>query len=131
MVVPFKAQHYAWLKPDFPLSTALLREMEYGNNCTVVVDGEVIACGGTIEQWTNRHLAWAYLLPTTARRMALVTRAARTMVERPKGRVEMTIVRGYEMGEKWAAMLGFTLETPVMKSYGPDGQDHSMWTRFN
>jgi hypothetical protein len=131
LVVPFKAWHYEWLKVDHPVSEEALMQMQMQNSWTAVVDGEIVACAGTILQWAGRHTAWAYMRPETGPHMRWITRETRKVLEVVKGRIEMTVRKDFDAGHRWALLLGFSVETPVMKSYGPFGEDHTMYVRFN
>lgn len=111
---------------------AILRYMEQSpNTWTLVADGAPIVCGGTLEQWPGRHMAWAYLGKVTARHMLAATREAYKCVRRVAGRVEMTVRSDFEPGHRWAKMLGFVVETPRLVRYGPVGEDHVGYILLN
>jgi hypothetical protein len=38
---------------------------------------------------------------------------------------------GFKDGKRWAEALGFSVETPVLRQYGPDGADHVGYLRIN
>lgn len=134
-IVPFKRWHMDWLEARSPTgiatNEATCAQLETQYSWTAVLDGEVIACGGTVEQWPGRHLAWTHLGPHTAKHMLWLTRAVRSKLKAVQGRVEMAVRCGFEPGHRWAEMLGFSLETPIMSAYGPDGADHSGYVRIN
>ena len=94
-------------------------------------EGRVVACGGTIQQWPGRHLAWLYLTQQSARSMLPLTRAVRRVLDQVPGRVEATVLRGFEPGHRFARMLGFRVENDpgVLKAYGPGGEDHIAYVR--
>lgn len=133
MTVPFKRWHLKWLThADGPvkISEADLLLLEGKNSWTIVADDTPIACGGTMEQWLGRHVAWAYLHENSGSHMNYVTRQSREIVAGPTGRVEMTVRTDFLAGQRWAGMLGFKAES-VMKQYGPEGEDHVGYVRFN
>lgn len=137
-VVPFKHWHLQWLKEKgvaeggvFDLGTAAVAALELHRSWTAVADGEPIACGGTVEIWPGRHSGWAYLNKSAAAHMLFVTRAAEQVLQQVKGRIEMTVRCDFKAGHRWAKILGFVLETPVLKQFGPEGEDHSGYTRFS
>jgi hypothetical protein len=53
------------------------------------------------------------------------------MLAMVKGRLELTVRFDFDEGHRWAKMLGFKVETPVMPFYGPEGEPHSMYVRIN
>lgn len=137
-LVPFKRWHMAWLQdagasacgsPAMPLDALMVLEKE--NSWTLVIDGDPVACGGTVCQWPGRHLAWMYLNPNTGRHMRTITKAVLSKLADVTGRVEMAVRCDFPAGQRWAKMLGFQAETPVMKAYGPEGEDHTGYVKFN
>jgi hypothetical protein len=139
-VVPFRRWHYNWLTERIaaadvgagvPLDEALLRQLEAHNSWTGVIDGEPIVCAGTVLQWPGRHIAWAYLGNDTARHMLWITREVLRNLALVKGRIELTARCDFPAGCKWAAMLGFRVETPRMANFGPGGEDHTGYVRLN
>lgn len=137
-VVPFRPWHYAWLvgnPSDGPVSVKIselmLTQMAVENSWTGVVDGSPIACAGTVRQWPGRHTAWAYLSPETGKHMRWVTKETLIVLAAIKGRIELTVRCDFELGHRWAKMLGFEVETPVMKGFGPFGEDHTGYVRWN
>lgn len=116
---------------DFRHDIATLMTLEQQNSWTVVVDGEPVACGGTMMQWPGRHQAWMYLNKDSGQHMLLVTRAVRRALDKVAGRVELTVRSDFEQGHRWAKMLGFTVESPKLEAFGPEGEDHTGYVRFN
>lgn len=139
LIVPFKAHHFDWLmeagpKADgglqLPMSTGLMRHLEGQNSWTGVVDGEPIVCAGTIEHWPGRHQAWAYLGLNSGPHMTWITLAVRKNLKTIRGRIECTVRADFELGQRWAEMLGFEIEAPRMRQYGPEGEDHIGFVRI-
>lgn len=134
--VPFKSWHYGWLGPSaefgaFETVEPALRELERQNSWTGVVDGQPIICAGTIQQWGSRHIAWAYLSLDTGPHMRWITRQVLRNLAGVKGRIESTVRMDFEAGHRWAKLLGFHVETPCMKAYGPHGEDFVGYVRIN
>ncbi len=136
--VPFKRWHLAWVLAEgkaeggqLPFDIETLMMLEKQNSWTIVVDGEPMACGGTMEQWPGRHSGWTYLNKKTGRHMGSVTKRVRELLDQVKGRVEITVREDFKPGHTWARMLGFEIETPVMKQFGPEGENHVGYVRFN
>jgi len=135
---PFRRWHLHVLTADGTPPGSLfvdndtVRAMEQAPNLiTLMDDGMPVAAGGTMELWPNRHIAWALLPLTTSPVMLAVTREAQRRVAAVKGRVEMTVLRSFDAGHRWAKMLGFEVETPVLRAYGPGGEDFTGYVRFN
>lgn len=136
-IVPFKRWHYEWLdavaEPGYtPLHPSVLAVLEQQKSYTGIVDGEVVFCAGTVEQWPTRHTSWAALHEKlSAQHILWITREVRAGLDRVKGRIELTVRRDFPQGMKWARLLGFHLETPLLACYGPEGEDHAGFVRIN
>lgn len=136
-VMPFKHWHYGWLVAGsaegstFELSPPALLSLERENSWTGVIDGQVMVCAGTILQWPGRHTAWAYVARGTLRHMPWITEEVKRALEKVKGRVEFTVRADFPAGLRWAKTLGFEIETPLLRGYGPEGEDHVGFVRFN
>ena len=138
IVVPFKNWHYSWIsaRPSGEGSSimpapAIIAELEKCNSWTGVVDGEPVAIAGTLEHWRGRHMAWAYLADTSGPYMRWVTREVRKALDRVTGRIELTVRKDFPAGQRWAELLGFSVETPIMVGFGPEGEDHVGYVRHN
>lgn len=97
-----------------------------------LVDGDyVLMCGGLVDYWNGRALAWSVLDALAATHMMAATRAALAFLEEyaPK-RVEMAVDVEFGPGHRWAQMLGFELEAPRMRAYHADGSDASLYARI-
>jgi hypothetical protein len=116
----------------FAQDFGMLQSLEAApNNWTMFSGGEPIASGGTLELWPGRSVAWAHLGVVTAEHMLAITREAYRCVRRPQGRVEMTVRMDFPAGHRWAAMLGFKVETACLENYDPDGTDHVGYVLVN
>ena len=137
LVVPFRRQHYAWLSPRAeggrlpPMSDALLAQLEASNSWTGVTEGEPVVCAGTVQAWPGRHQAWAYVTRGTLRLMPQITTAVLSNLARLKGRIEFTVRADFPAGLRWARTLGFEVETPRLRAFGLDGEDHVGFVRVN
>ena len=130
-VVHFKGWHYGWLQTGIELGAQELNNMELQNSWTAVVEGEPIACAGIMTYWPGRYHAWAYMSPATGRHMRWLTAETQKVLQKVEGRLEMAVLQGFKAGHKWARVLGFSVEAPLMKRYGPDGADYVGYVRFN
>jgi hypothetical protein len=112
------------------MTDSALAEMERDNSWTAVVDGTPVACGGTTPYWPGRYMAWAYVAQGTRRLMPWITEEARKVLDRVSGRVEFTVRADFPAGQRWAEMLGFEVETPCLRRFGPEGEDHVGFVRI-
>ena len=138
-IVPFRRWHYEWLVAArktgegkaVTLNEGLLERLEAANTWTAVADGDPIAVAGTVMQWPGRHLAWAYLGEGTGPHMTWLTLATERNLSKLKGRIEATVRVEFEAGHRWMRLLKFQVETPEMKGFGPQGEAHAGYVRFN
>jgi hypothetical protein len=135
-VVPFKRWHYEWLAnagqavdQRTRISDYTLAQLEQFNSWTGVMDGSPVLCAGTIQQWPGRHIAWAYLNESTGRQMLRITNEVKRKLLEVKGRIEFTVRADFPAGHRWAKLIGFEVETPLLKAYGPEGEDHVGYVR--
>ena len=154
-VVPFRAWHLKAIEEAggaeggfyTPDDGTLAVLEQTGTNWTGFYKETPLVCGGTIEQWPGRHIAWAFLNKQTSRHMTFVTRACGEKLALPSGRIEFTVRRDFLPGHKWARMIGFQVEEmpgleveklPLdarvpgqMAAWGPEGESHVAYVRFN
>lgn len=112
------------------VSEEVLAQLEKENSWTGVENGDPVFCAGTIQQWSGRHTAWAYMSPVSGRAMLHATREVGRKLLNVKGRVEFTVRCDFTNGHRWAKLLGFEVETPLLKAYGPEGEDHVGYVRI-
>lgn len=136
-VVPFKRWHLLWLLEDGPaaggmgaFSNEMLTCMER-NGWTATYDGAPVGCGGLVMHWPGRHMAWVYLNANAGPHMLFITRAVRRVLDNTDGRIEMTVREDFDAGHRWAKLLGFQVETEVLRAYGPEGESHVGYVRIN
>lgn len=139
-VVPFKRWHYDWLaaagaRAEGGLVSVLddftLDQLERGLSWTGVVDGAPVICAGMMQQWKGRHTAWAYVARGTLPHMAWITEETRKRIAAVPGRVEFTVRKDFRAGQRWAKALGFEVEAPLLRAFGPQGEDHVGFVRVN
>jgi hypothetical protein len=138
-LVNFKGWHIEWLESrGAPVGGGYVtfdKRLRDGLECaftwTTMCDGEPIACGGTIEVFPRRHGAWGYLNAATGPHMKRITSDTRWIMDNTKGRIELSVRKDFAPGHRWAKMLGFEVETPTLRAYGPEGEDHTGYVRFN
>lgn len=136
--VPFKLEHLTRLaeqgEADLGAHIGLegLRVLETVPGWSVVDDtnGATIACAGVLPRWPHLAQAWAYL--GKGRPQAFLffhNRVLEFLNTCPFLRVEALVRTDFAKGHQWAQMLGFELEAPRMKFYGPDRKDYSLYAR--
>ena len=99
---------------------------------TAVVDGQIIACAGLVEQWQGRAVAWLVTGPQTGRHVVAITKAAIRFFEAHTEyrRIEGYVVEGNHRSAQWHKMMGFQIEG-FMDAFTPDGKGAFMfaWIR--
>ena len=139
VMVPMRHWQYRWLIDRTPaaegqrygLTDEQLKNIEGPLSWTLVCDGEPVVCGGFIQQWPGRYMSWSYVDPAHGKNMVIITREVKKKVDEIQGRIEMTVRASFTQGLRWARLLGFSVETPLMRGYGPEGEDHVGFVRFN
>lgn len=101
------------------LLTALAAETLEASVClSAFVGGRCVAAAGLLDVWPGRAITWALLSRYAYEYMLAITRRMRLVMDTyPANRIEMVVLRDFEPGNRWAKLLGFTLETP-------NGMDH-------
>lgn len=96
-----------------------------------VLDGdEVVMCGGAFEIWPGRRLCWALLAESIGHRMVSCVRITRRfLAEVAAPRYELDVEVDHAEGHRFAQALGFTVETPRLRAFYPDGTDGTMYVR--
>ncbi len=114
---------------DMPWSTLLY--MAENPGYTLYHNDSPVACGGFVKIWPGRWQGWALLNTLTPKHMLVITRHAKRILDLAIGRIEISVDKEFAPGHRWAELLGFEVETPLMRAYGPDGKDHVGYVRFN
>jgi len=94
-------------------------------------DGEhLVAIGGILPYWSGNGLGWMWLSRRWRRKARAVTETVKGILDNSDyKRIEIGVLVGFDRGCRWAERLGFHLETPLAKSWGPDGRDYSIYAR--
>lgn len=106
-----------------------LERSEYAHFITV--NQKPILFGGVTPRWVNRCEAYAFVdyEECYKHRFAVQRMCKKYLGALPFNRIEATTERGFLRGYRWLEALGFSLEAECMKSYYPDGKDHSLFAR--
>jgi RimJ/RimL family protein N-acetyltransferase len=134
-VLTFRPEHVAFITPQTHQRVSL-KAIEYlsrlgelGPAISGEVDGRIIACGGIIRQEFNTGTAWAFFDEGAGRHFIKLDRVMRRMLELvAMRRIEATVETDFTPGCRWLDLLGFHSEG-VMRSYGPNGEDHWRYAR--
>lgn len=113
------------------MDQATLNYMATHPGYTLYYNESPVACGGTVPIWPGRWQGWALLNALAGPHMLPITRYAKQVMGLPVGRVEISVQTTFPAGQRWARLLGFDIETPLLRGYGPDGEDHIGYVRFN
>ena len=132
-VVEFKPWHYAYLADDrtqAAVPVEVIERLEGHGSWTGLWRDEPIVVAGLVPQWPGRHIAWAYFARGTLRHLPWISERVMEKLAEVKGRVELTVRADFRAGHRWAKRLGFEVETPRLRAYGPEGEDHVGYVRI-
>lgn len=136
MIVPYKPDHLLALnlQPEQENVGAII-DQSYANSLDTevsftAIDGDkIIACGGLVEMWENRGLAWMVLSDIAKNYMLQLTRAIMRYLRVAKyRRIETAVRSNFLEGHRWADLLGFKYEG-TMRGYGISGDDYDLYAR--
>jgi hypothetical protein len=139
-IEPFKPGHFAELtsRPSEACMRAVMNDPEHLNTVarfdswTMRIGGRVVACAGLLPLWDGRYEAWAVVASDIGcfGMLRLHRAAVRYLDLRTERRIEATVMRGFEQGQKWVRLLGFECETPNgMRGYLPGGETADLFSR--
>lgn len=135
ILIPFEPGHLRAMSPQAAQLGdvhAQQPDVDLGDAWTGVSEGGVLlGCAGLVQMWPGRSHAWALLSVDAAAHMLAITREIRSrLAATPSRRIEMTADAEFPEAQRWAVMLGFTLETPTpMRAYLPGGRDAYLYAR--
>lgn len=94
-------------------------------------DDTPLACAGVFVYWPGRGEAWTIFAKDLKRELVLVHKVIKRYLEIcPVKRIEAAIDVEQEVSHRWIKTLGFTLESPRLRAFRPDGGDASMYIRI-
>lgn len=134
----FRAEHFEALRGEPSvapllghLTSAHLSALESAPYAySILRDSRVLVCAGVAEYWPGRGEAWAVLSTGLRHDLVRVTKMIRRFLEVcPVRRIEAAVSIEHDAGHRWARLVGFQLEVPLLKSYLPDGRDCSLYSR--
>lgn len=121
------AEIHAGFEIDAAMAVAL---EEAGGQAAVDDDGQVVAIAGILPLWNGVGLAWAWLTRAWRKHARRITAEIIMNIELSKfHRIELGVKSGFDAGARWAERMGFELETPCARKWGPDGADYAIYVR--
>jgi len=138
-IIDLKAEHFFWIGDlvDVQRGHVITPEgavdIEAAGGKTVINDaGDVIMIAGVYPRWDGVGLGWAWLSRKWRGHAKEITIEMHAWLNASGfHRIEIGVLAGFKAGERWAKRLGFTLETPMARKWGPDGRDYSIWVRVS
>lgn len=143
-VEPFSLNHLDYLEPDGHQligHKALIDLRDSGGDLNELLrrgftgffGDRPSVCAGFIEMWPTRACSWSVLDKSVNGSMMIpVHKAVMSAINsyQPKifKRLEMSVLRSFRPGHKWARMLGFVPEG-VMHHYDQWGRDYTLYAR--
>lgn len=133
---PLTAEHVVKMGPlipihnDYPLTAELAVELESLGGWAAIEDGEVIAIAGIMPRWSGVGLGWAWLSRKWRKHAKAITKRVQEGLDNSDyHRIEIGVKCSYNNGHKWAERLGFEVEVPKARKWGPDGEDYTLYVR--
>lgn len=137
-IIPFKAEHLLNMPINqfqgherVSFAPAHLAELEKIDSFTVTVSDVPMACFGWIKVYADRVQLWTVFSESAGEHMVSFTRIGRDLVEcLPYRRIDAEVEVGYELGERWATLVGLEKETSTpLKAYNAHGHDVHIYAR--
>lgn len=136
---PCKQAHLGLIRPQ-PHDRALLSNymhpdfkeiLDTSFGISAWVDGKPVAAAGIIHMHSHCALGWAMLGAEAGPYLRNITKAVRKALDESYyPRIEMRVICDFEEGHRWAKLLGFTVEAPLMRSSGARGEDETLYARI-
>lgn len=135
-VIPFHPSHIQELREQEAtrhLAAYLSPEMEQHLTnqkwaFTAKIRGRVVMCGGIVEAWRGRGVAWSIIDQRCHFDFVPIHRAVKNFLAIcPLRRIEAEVSIGFRNGHRWMRMLGFKKEAERMRAYLPTGEDATLY----
>lgn len=132
-----KAEHVVGMGPladihqGYELTAELAVALEdCGGHAAIDDDGKVVAVAGILPRWHGVGMGWAWLSKDWRKHARRITAQVITVLEQSDcHRIEAGVQCGFKAGHRWMKRLGFEVETPCAKGWGPDGKDYTIYVR--
>lgn len=109
-----------------------IESLESRPNIYTVRDEQKTYCiFGLTYHWKTRAEGWAILDKASGPHLRFITKAIKSMIKlhAPK-RTECTVDLDFSQAHRWAKLLGFHLEAPVLEAYGRHGENCALYVRI-
>ena len=115
----------------YALTADMAVDLEQIGGTAAVADGHVVAIAGILPRWDGVGMAWAWLGRSWRKyARAITNEVIRCLDASPFHRIEMGVKADYGRGLSWATRLGFEVETPLARKWGPDMADYTLFVRI-
>lgn len=105
--------------------------LEKLDSFSAVYKGEIILCGGLVEQWPGRAQAWTVFDESCARNFLVAFRTIKRFLDGCTIRRLEIAITDNEKYHRRARMLGFSLEAPRMEAFLSDGTACALYARVS
>ena len=131
ILVPARFEHFAevMLARQAAQKNDGLLDMPKGPSWAALSNRKAVACGGLYPVNLYRSHAWMVFSELSRAEFLFVHRAVTRYLENATGRVEFAVRKDFAQGHRWAKMLGFEVEAPLMRRYCADGADAVLYAK--
>ncbi len=133
IVVPFENWHLEFLQPEYPIFREGINWQQQAVAFTLYEDGHYYAIFGAVPMWPGVAESFLFVSKKFKNRkiqcIKLIKQQEKILVDifNPK-RIQTTTPVQNCVWQKWLEFQGYVNEG-VMKSFGPDGQDHYRYAK--
>ena len=129
-IVPFQPEHIRLMNVQEFQREASRETARAGDAWTALVGDVPMGCGGLLELWEGRAMAWSMLSQDCGPYMLHIVRAIRKKLDRETfRRIEMYVRTDFGPGCRLARLLGFEIEGKASK-FLDDGRDAFIYARI-
>lgn len=121
----------AYINADMPAELKQAFAMQEHSYTFWDSEGKALSCFGIVDLQGGRGEMWSVMHESCGSAFVGVCRAGKALLDAaPFQRVEAVVDCDFEESHRLVKLLGFELETPVMRSYRENGKDCSMYVRI-
>ncbi len=111
-----------------------LYEKSQGTSFSAMENGEVLGCAGITHLWPGVGEAWSMFSSEIRTKPFFLHRAVKNGLDNlgtlfGYHRIELFVAAEFEVGQRWARVLGFELEG-IRRKYTPDKKDIVVFVKF-